>query len=142
MRVIDQHDFPVRFNDTIFDVRYRCNEFLFIFALEPLLNDLHMQESEKSPAESKAQRHGSFRFENQRCIVHAKFLQRIAKLGKIIRFTGYSPAKTIGFASLYPGNGPRGRSAFGNRIADLRIVNVSRSGNDITDISGRKFFRG
>ena len=75
-------------------------------ALEPLLDDLHVEQAEEAAAEAEAERRRRLRLEDgtTRRSAAASRARRAAR-GYSLPSTGYSPAKTIGFISLKPGNG-------------------------------------
>ena len=61
---------------------------------------------EEAAAEPEPQRRRRFGLEEERRVVQAQLLERVAKLGDTDGLsTGYSPANTIGLSSLKPGNG-------------------------------------
>ena len=81
-------------------------------ALEPLLDDLHVEQAEEAAAEAEPERGRRFRLEVERRVVQPQLLERVAQLaGTRCLRPGYSPAKTIDFISLKPGNGSDGRVA-------------------------------
>ena len=49
-------------------------------ALEPLLDDLHVQEAEKAAAEPEPERDGRLRLEEERRVVQPQLLERLAQL--------------------------------------------------------------
>ena len=50
-----------------------------VLALQPLLDDLHVQQAEEAAAEAEAQRHRTFRLEEERRIVEPQLFQRLAQ---------------------------------------------------------------
>ena len=61
--------------DVVRDVRDGGDDIHIELAIQPLLDDLHVQETEESAAETKAQRHRRLRLEGERSIVELQFLQ-------------------------------------------------------------------
>ena len=51
-----------------------------VFALEPLLHDVHVQQAEEAAAEAEAQRAGDFRLVVQRRVVEPQLRERVAKV--------------------------------------------------------------
>src|SRR5947208_16400722 len=51
-----------------------------VLTLEPLLNDLHVQQPEEPAPEAESQRHRTFRLEEERRIIESQFFQRLAQL--------------------------------------------------------------
>ena len=58
VRVVDAHHRAVGLVYLVDDARERGDEVEVKFALQPLLNDLHVQHSEEAAAEAEAQRDG------------------------------------------------------------------------------------
>ena len=48
-------------------------------ALQPLLDDLHVQQAEEAAAEAEAERDRTFRLEEERRIVEPQFFERVAQ---------------------------------------------------------------
>ncbi len=63
VRVVDAHHRAVGLVYLVDDARERGDEVEVKFALQPLLNDLHVQHAEEAAAEAEAQRDGRFRLE-------------------------------------------------------------------------------
>ena len=60
-RVIDGQLCAVRLCNVVHNTRRGCDEVKVIFSLQTLLNDLHVQQSQKATAEAEAERHGGLR---------------------------------------------------------------------------------
>ena len=58
----------------------RRDEVLVELALEPLLDDLHVQQAEEAAAEAEAERGRRFRLEEERGVVQPQLLERLAQL--------------------------------------------------------------
>ena len=56
-------------------------------ALQPLLNDLHVQKAQEAAAEAVAQGHGGLRLEGQGRVVQPQLLQRVAQ-SLVVRAVG------------------------------------------------------
>src|SRR5665213_3504171 len=67
--IIDRDDIASRRDDAIFHIRNRRYERLIEFALQPLLDDFHVEQSKKPTSKSEAERDGTFRLVYQRRIV-------------------------------------------------------------------------
>ena len=66
----------VRGRHAVDDAGRRRDEVEVVFPLQPLLDDLHMKQPQKSATESESQRAGGFRFITQRGVVQLELLQR------------------------------------------------------------------
>ena len=55
-------------------------------ALEPLLDDLHVQQPEEPAAEAEAERDGGLRLVEERGVVEAQLFERVAQLGVLVPF--------------------------------------------------------
>ena len=62
-------------------------------ALQPLLNDLHVQQAEEAAAKTKAQRDGIFRLEDERAVVEPQLFQRVAQQRVLVRVHGVQPGE-------------------------------------------------
>ena len=72
-------------------------------ALEPLLDDLHVQQAEEPAAEAEAERGRRFRLEEERRVVQPQLLQRVAQLRVLAAFDGIEPGEDHRLADLEPG---------------------------------------
>ena len=54
-RIVDLQHIALRGEDAIDDGRSRCDEGQFVFALEPLLDDFHVQQTEETAAEAESE---------------------------------------------------------------------------------------
>ena len=68
-RIIDQLHITISPKYLINNVWRRCDQRQIIFSLQPFFNNVHMQQSQKAAAETKAKRYRCFRFKNHRRIV-------------------------------------------------------------------------
>ncbi len=79
-RVVDGDHFAVGLRDMVNDARRGCDDVQIVFALQPLLDDLHMQKPQEAAAETEAQRDGGLRLKGERRIVELQFLQRVPQV--------------------------------------------------------------
>ena len=79
-RVIDGKLCAVRLCNVVHNARRGCDEVKVIFSLQTLLNNLHVQQSQKAAAEAEAERHGGLRLKRQRRVVQLQFFERISKV--------------------------------------------------------------
>ena len=106
-------------------------------ALEPLLDDLHVQQAEEPAAEPEAERHRRLRLVEERRVVQPQLLERVAQLRVLDGpRPDRSPANTIGFSSLKPGKRLERRPAgLGDRVADLRVADLLDVGDEEADFA-------
>ena len=71
--VIDEHDFSARRHHFVNDARRRRDDIHVVFAPEPFLDDLHVEQAEEAAAKPKAERDGAFRLINESRIVKPQF---------------------------------------------------------------------
>ena len=62
-------------------------------ALQPLLNDFHVQQSEKTAAETESQGHRRFGLESERSIIQLQLFQRCPQVFKLLAFDGVNTGK-------------------------------------------------
>ena len=131
---------PSRSSDLVDDGRRGRDEVHVVFALEPLLHDVHVQQAEEAAAKAEAQRLRDFRLVVQRRVVELQLRRaRRATLRTGSDSTGNSPANTCGFTSLKPGSGAAaGRARKRDRVADVRVAHFLDAGDDEADFAGRR----
>ena len=108
-----------------------------VLALEPLLDDLHVQQAEEAAAEAEAERLRGLGLEDERGVVEAAASSSASRRSSYwAASVGKTPAKTIGFTSLKPGSGSAvGRVAPVDRVADLRVVHALDVRDDEADLA-------
>ena len=79
-RIVDFDHLAVGLRDLVAHAGSGGDQFEIEFALQALLNDFHVQQAEKAAAEAEAESDGTFRLEEERRIVEAKFFERFAQL--------------------------------------------------------------
>ena len=78
-RALEQLHRAVGVVHVVLDVRHGGDEVQIELALEPLLDDLHVQQAEKAAAESEAERGGRLRQVVQGGVVELQLLERVAQ---------------------------------------------------------------
>ena len=107
------------------------------FPLQPLLNDLHVQHSQKAAAEAEAQRHGGFRLKRQRRIVELQLLQRIPQIGVLAAVLGVDAAVDHrAHLAVARQRFARGMLDACDRVADLRLMHVLDACGEVADLTG------
>ena len=79
-RVVHFQNVSVRFLHHIAHARRGSDEIEIEFPLEPFLDYLHVEKSEKTRAEAEAERTRRFRFVDKRSVVQIEFVERVAKI--------------------------------------------------------------
>ena len=78
--VVYLHHVALRRGDAVRHVGHGRDDIHVEFAVQTLLNDLHVQQTEKSAAESESQRQRALGFERQRSVVQLQLLERCAQV--------------------------------------------------------------
>ena len=79
--------------DLVPHARRRRDQVEIVLALQPLLDDLQMQQAQKSAAETKAQRDRALRLEVEARIVQPQLLKRIAQQRVLVRVHRVEPGE-------------------------------------------------
>jgi len=74
-----------------------------MLALDTLLDDLHMEQTEEAAAETEIERFGSFGFVDQSCIIQLQFFKRILEIAIILPFGGIDTGIDHGFCLTVAG---------------------------------------
>ena len=107
------------------------------FALQALLNDLHVQHAEEAAAEAEAQRDRGFRLERQRSVVELQFFQRVAKIRVFAAVFGVNAAVDHrAHLAVARQRLARGMLDARDRVADLRLVHVLDARGEVADLTG------
>src|SRR5581483_2978680 len=139
--IVNFDDFAVGLVDLVADAGSGGDEIEIEFALQSLLNDLHVEQAEKAAAEAKSQGHGTFRLEKERSVVQAEFFESFAELGVLVRVDGVKAGKNHGLDVFKAGQRlERGIAVLGDGVADLGVGNVLDVGDEEADFSGAQFF--
>ena len=102
--------------------RRRRDQVLVELALEPLLDDLHVQQAEEAAAEAEAERRRRLRLEEERRVVQPQLLERLAQLRVLAALDRIEPGEDHRLAVLEAGKGLGRRPRhLGDRVADLRV---------------------
>ena len=122
----------------------RCGDKIqIVLPFQSFLDNLQMQQSKESAAETKSKRRGSFRFIKQRRIVQLEFFQRVSQILvlRAVRRIHSAVNHRIDFFVT------RKRLRTGiirirDRVAHAGISDILNAGGDITDHSCRQFVTG
>ena len=92
-RVVDDLHGAVRQCQAVLDTGGGGDQFQVKLALQPLGDDLHMQQPQEAAAEAKAQRGAGFRLKSQRRIVQLQLFQRVLQIRVIGAVGGVDAAE-------------------------------------------------
>ena len=84
-RVLDLDGGPVGQLDRVADVRHRGHDVEPEFAVQPLLDDLHVEHPQEADAEAEAERGARLGLVGQRGIVELELLERAAEVLEVVR---------------------------------------------------------
>ena len=79
------------------------------FPLQPLLDDLHVQQAKEAAAEAEAQRGTGFQLKGQGGVVELQLFQRVLQIGVLCAVGGVDAAEDHGLHFLEAGHGLGGR---------------------------------
>src|SRR5260221_9728893 len=128
-----------RGENLIGDVRGRLHHVEIRFPFEPLLNDLHVEQSEEAAAEAEAQGVARLRLEFETWIVDVKLRERVAQLLEVLPIRRIETA--INHALRWPIAGQGfGRLVAGgrHRVANVNVADRLDIADQITDLPGLK----
>ena len=127
---------PVCLVDLVNDGRRSRHEIQVILSLEPLRDDIEVQQTKKSAAETEAQRLGCLRLELKSRVIELQLLERVPKIriaGCICRVNAAVDHR-LRFLIARQGLLAGARS-LRDRIADARIADLLDAGCHITDLA-------
>ena len=135
--VVHLHHGAVGLVDMVDHAGQRGHKIQIELALQPLLNDLHVEHSKKAAAEAEAQRHGGFRLEGQGGVVELELLQRVPQVGVLAAVLGVDAAVHHGLGGTVAGQrlgGRRGR--IGDGVAHTGVLDVFDAGGKVAHLAG------
>ena len=136
-RVVDLDHGAVSLVDLVAHAGGGGDEIEIELALETLLNDLHVKQTEEAAAETEAECDGAFGLEEKRGIVEAKFFEGFAQLRVRVGIDGVEPGEDHGLDFFEAGQSfEGGMGVVGDGVADLGVGDVLDVGDDEADFSG------
>ena len=113
------------------------------FAVQPLLNDLHVQQPEESAAEPESERQRAFRLERERSVVELQFFERRAQVLVLVGLHRVDAREDHRLHVLESGDGLFGGVGHrGDRVADLHVRRGLDPRADIPHVSGPDLLSG
>ena len=126
----------------IYQVRYVRNsgdDVHIELAVETLLHNLHVEQTEEAATESKAKSYGRLGRKGQRSVVKLQFLQRSTKVLILARVNRIDTGEHHRLHFLESGNGFLARTVYvSDGIAHLHLRSVLDAGDDIAHLTGAK----
>ena len=130
---------PLRQRDLVDDRRRRRDEIEIEFALQPLLDDLEMQQAEKAAAEAEAERGGRLHLIGEAGVVEAQLADRRAQILEVGGVDGKQSAEHHRLRRLEARQRLGGRLlVVGDRVADARVRDLLDLRRDEADFAGTK----
>src|ERR1019366_8978937 len=107
------------------------------FALEALLDDLHMEKAEEAAAEAEAQGNRALRLVGKAPVIEVQPLDRLAQERVVITAERIDPGKDEALGFLVAGQGRARRCLrVRQRVTDLRIADALQAGRNVPDLTG------
>ena len=136
-RVVDLDDGAVGRRDAVEHAGSRGDQLDVELALQPLLDDFHVQQPEEAAAEAEPERQRRLGLEDEGRIVEPQLLERLAQLGVGVALRRVEPGEhhRLHFAEA----GERRRRAarrLGDGVADLGVGDVLDAGDEEADFAG------
>ena len=136
VRVVDHEHRAVGLCDAVDDARQRRDEVKVKLALEPLLNDLHVQHTEKAAPEAEAECDRRLRLERERGVVELELFERVAQIGVLRAVLGVNAAVDHRTRRAVAGqrlSGGAGR--FGHGVAHARVLHVFDARREVAHVA-------
>ena len=144
-RVLDLDHVAAVQLDLVDDRRRRRDQVLVELALEPLLDDLHVQQAEEAAAKAEAERLADLGLVAQRRVVELELLQRVAELVVLARLGRVEAGEDLRLDFLEAGQRLAGDAGVvgqllleGDGVADLGGLQLLDAGDQEADLAGRE----
>ncbi len=140
-RVVDGDRLAVRQMNAIDDCRRRGDEREAKLALEPLLDDLHVEKAQEPAPETEPQGQRAFRLVAERGVVQAELLQCVPEVLVLTAVDRVEAGEDHRLHVLVPREDLGRRSVrLDDCIADPRVLDVPDSPEDVSDLSNAEAF--
>ena len=137
LRVVDGEHAAVAQPHPVLDGRRGGDQREPELALEPLLDDLHVEQAEEAAAEAEAERRRGLRLPHQRGVVEVELLERLLEFLDVLAVdredAGEDHRRRLPVAGQRRGCGPLG---VGDGVADPAVADVLDGGDDVADLAG------
>ena len=137
--VVDELHLAVGHGDTVDNGGCCGDQIQIVLPFQTLLNDLHVQQSQETAAESKAQCNGGLRFERKGGIVELELFQRLPQIAVACAVHGVDAGEYHGVDLAVSGKGLcAGTVGVGDGVADLCVADALDGSGEIADFAGTK----
>ena len=141
VRIVDAENLAIRALHLVNDRGVGRDDVHVELAAQALDDDLHVQQTEESTTESKAQRHARLGHELEGSVIELKLGHGCFEVLEISCVDGINTAEDHWLHDLKAGQGLLGGLAgAGESIANLHFRGGLDIGNDIADVAGNEFF--
>src|SRR5206468_12798972 len=124
------------------DARRGGDEVEVIFAGQPLLDDLEVEEAQKPAPEPKAERGRGLHLEAERRVVEAELVEAVAELLEVVRVDREEAAEDHRLDELEAGQSLSGWPAgIGDGVADARLGDFLDLRGDEADLAGAELLQ-
>ena len=121
------------------DVGHRRDDVHVELAVEPLLDDLHVEQTQEAAAEAEAQSHRRLGLEGEGGVVELQLLERSAQVLKVLGLNGIDAGKDHRLDFLEARNGLRSAALDGgDGVAHLDLRRRLDAGDDVAHIARRE----
>src|SRR3990172_3857757 len=139
--IVHENGLPVIFGDPVDHRRRRGYERQLELTLDPLFDDIHVKEPEKTAAEPEPEGKRGLGFITERRIVQPELFERVLEVCVIIAVHGIETGKDHGLDVFITGKRLcRLPGRVHDRIADLRVRHAFDAGDDVSHFSAEKLF--
>ena len=136
-------DLSVAVDDLVGDVGGGLDQGEVALALEPLLDDLHVEHAQEPAAEAEAQRVGRLGLEREARVVERQLLQRGPQVVELVVRGREQPAEDDRHGLLVAGQGDLGRPGhLGDGVADADVGEPLDVGDDVADLADAQLVAG
>ena len=142
-RILDLDERAVAQQDLVDDRRRGGDQVHVVFALEPLLHDVHVQQAQEAAAEAEAERLRDLGLVVQRRVVQLQLLQRVAQRLVLVGLHRVQAGEYLRLDLLEAGQRRRRRvRGVGQRVADPGRLELLDAGDDEADVARGELARG
>ncbi len=135
-RVIDQHDLAARRQHFVDHARGGRDDIHVVLAPEPFLDDLHVEQPEKTAAKTEAERDRAFRLIDEGGIVHPQLADGGLQMLEVGGVDRINSAEDHRMNFLETGQRLLRRMALvGHGVADLHLGGGLDIGDDVADVA-------
>src|SRR5208337_31461 len=138
---VDFYDCFADAGDAITHAGRSGNQVQAEFALQPLLHNLHVQQTQETAAITKAEGDGVFRLVEKRSVIQFQFAERIAQRLVVIGQHGKQPSEDHRLDGFKAGKRRRAAARFDDGVAHARVGHLLDVGDDEADVAGFEFLK-